>query len=221
MTRMVLTNAIYFKSNWAEQFEKSATRDGPFHLAAGGDVTAAMMHQQHRMNYMEGDRFQMVEIPYLGHQFSMLVFLPREVTGLAEFEKTLNADDLDKWLKSVRFRKVELFLPRFKTTSQFSLSTVLKAMGMTDAFSPGTADFSGMTTAEKMFISEVIHKAYVDVNEEGTEAAAATAVAMLGTAMPRPEEPVVFKADHPFVYLIRHRMTGSILFVGRLVDPKI
>jgi serpin B len=220
MTRMVLTNAIYFKSNWAEQFTKRATRDQPFHLAAGGDVTVPMMHQVQRMGYMEGDGFQLVEIPYVGHQLSMLVMLPRKTSGLPEFERTLTADTLDQWLKAVRNRRVDLFLPRFKTTSQFNLSKVLKAMGMRDAFSPSAADFSGMTTAQKLFISEVIHKAYVDVNEEGTEAAAATAVVMKTTGMPRPEEPVVFRADRPFVFIIRHRQTGSILFVGRLVNPK-
>jgi serpin B len=220
MTRMVLTNAIYFKSNWADQFEKEATRDEPFHLEGNQDVTVPMMHQQHRMNYMEGDRFQMVEIPYLGHQLSMVVLLPRREAGLAEFEKTLTADSLDKWLDALKSRKVDLSLPRFKTTSQFNLSKMLQAMGMRDAFSPANADFSGMTAAEKMFIGLVIHKAYVDVNEQGTEAAAATAVGMVGTAMPPPEEPVSFKADHPFVYMIRHRMTGSILFVGRLANPK-
>ncbi len=220
MTRMVLTNAIYFKSNWAEPFTKRATRDQPFHLAAGGDVTVPMMHQVQRMGYMEGDGFQMVEMPYVGHQLSMLVMLPRKTSGLPEFERTLTADTLDQWLKAVRNRRVDLFLPRFKTTSQFNLSKVLKAMGMRDAFSPDAADFSGMTTAQRLFISEVIHKAYVDVNEEGTEAAAATAVGMKASAMPRPEEPVVFRADHPFMFIIRHRQTGSILFAGRLANPK-
>jgi len=216
----VLTNAIYFKSNWAEPFPKRATRDQPFHLAAGGDVTVPMMHQVQRMGYMEGDGFQMVEMPYVGHQLSMLVMLPRKTSGLPEFERTLTADTLDQWLKAVRNRRVDLFLPRFKTTSQFNLSKVLKAMGMRDAFSPDAADFSGMTTAQRLFISEVIHKAYVDVNEEGTEAAAATAVGMKASAMPRPEEPVVFRADHPFMFIIRHRQTGSILFAGRLANPK-
>lgn len=221
MTRLVLTNAIYFKSSWAGQFTKRATRDQAFHLAAGGDVIVPMMHQVQRMGYMEGDGFQMVEIPYAEHLLSMLVLLPVETSGLSEFEKTLTADKLDRWLKAMKDRRIELFLPRFKSTSQFSLSKVLKAMGMSDAFSPIAADFSGMTTVQKLFISEVIHKAYVDVNEEGTEAAAATAVVMkAGSAAPRLEEPVIFRADHPFVFIIRHRQTGSILFVGRLADPK-
>jgi serpin B len=128
---------------------------------------------------------------------------------------------LSKWLEGAQDRLVRVYLPKFEIESQFSLSKVLKSMGMADAFSETTADFSGIATAQKLYISEVVHKAYVDVNEEGTEAAAATGVVIgVRSARPQPEEPVIFRADHPFVFAIRNRETGAVLFLGRVVDPK-
>jgi serpin B len=135
-------------------------------------------------------------------------------------ESSLTTDALGKWTGGLERKKAKVTLPKFKMTSEFRLADVLKSMGMGDAFDVKKADFSGMATAEPLFISEVIHKAYVDVNEEGTEAAAATAVAMLaGSAPPKPEEPVVFTADHPFVFLIRHNESGTVLFLGRVTNP--
>lgn len=220
LTRLVLTNAIYFKSNWAEKFQKGATRDEAFTLSPGKTVKTPMMHQQKRHGYLETDTFQAVELSYRFRDLSMVVFLPKTVDGLAAFEKTLTAENLAGWLGQLKRETVKLTLPKFEFTSQFGLADTLKAMGMTDAFSLATADFSGMTTAENLFISAVIHKAFVAVDEEGTEAAAATAVVMWLGAAPRPKEPKVFKADHPFVFMIRHRATGSILFMGRVTNPK-
>ncbi len=225
-TRLVLTNAIYFKSNWDEKFEKGATREGKFRFPArAGEMAMAVrvpfMHQQKRHGYMETDTFQAVDLMYRYGDLSMTIFLPRKFADLAAFEKTLTARNLTKWLGQFKRETVQLSLPKFKFTSQFGLAKTLKTMGMTDAFSPKTADFSGMTTADKLFISAVIHKAFVAVDEEGTEAAAATAVDIAMTAMPpRPKQPKVFKADHPFVFMIRHRATGSILFMGRVMNPK-
>ena len=219
LTRLVLTNAIYFKSNWAQKFQKRATRDEAFRLAPGRSVRAPMMRQQKRHRYMESSLLQALELPYRFHDLSMVVLLPRKVAGLAAVEKALGAKALAGWLAQLRPVSVEVTLPKFKYTSQFELAPTLKSMGMADAFS-GRADFSGMTTAEKLFISNVIHKAFVAVDEEGTEAAAATAVIMRATGMIRqPERPKVFKADHPFLFLIRHRASGAILFVGRVADP--
>ncbi len=228
-TRLVLTNAIYFKSNWDEKFEKGATREGDFHTALTKTVRVPFMHQQESHNYMETDDFQAVEIYYKYGDLSMVIFLPKSygrppltIRGvLAAFEKTLTGQNLAKWLGQFKRETVRLTLPKFKFISQFSLPETLKKMGMTDAFSEAAADFSGMTTADNLFISAVIHKAFVAVDEEGTEAAAATAVIVGLTAMPlRPKQPKVFKADHPFVFMIRHRATGSILFMGRVMNPK-
>ncbi|MCK4626665.1 MAG: serpin family protein, partial [Phycisphaerae bacterium] len=219
-TRLVLTNAIYFKSNWAEKFNKHATRDEAFTLSADKTVKTPMMRQQKRHGYMETDTFQAVDLMYRYGDLSMTIFLPKKADDLAAFEKTLTARNLTKWLGQFKRETVQLTLPKFKFTSQFSLPETLKKMGMTDAFSEAAADFSGMTTADKLFISDVIHKAFVAVDEEGTEAAAATAVIMALEAAPRPKQPKVFKADHPFVFMIRHRATGSILFMGRVMNPK-
>jgi len=147
----------------------------------------------------------------------MVVFLPRKIDGLGEFEKSLTVENLTKWLGAINHGQVKVTFPKFKFTSQIALAGVLKAMGMPDAFSEG-ADFSGMTTMERLFISEVIHKAFVAVDEEGTEAAAATAVAWETTSLPPPPKP--FTADHPFLFLIKHNKTGAVLFMGRVMEPK-
>jgi serpin B len=219
-TRLVLTNAVYFKSNWDEKFQKAATKDGPFKLSAEKSVDVPLMHLTRHFGYMENDELQAVELPYKAHELAMVILLPKKTDGLAGVEKSLTADNLGKLLKDLKRTKVDLTMPKFKFTSQFGLADTLKAMGMTDAFDPNKADFSGMTSQEKLFISAVIHKAFVAVDEEGTEAAAATAVAMAPTAMPMPEEPKVFKADHPFIFLIRHNSTGEVLFMGRVTNPK-
>ena len=219
MTRLVLTNAIYFKGNWARQFEKDRTKDGPFTLLSGGKVDVPMMNQTAEFNYMEAEDLQGLELPYVDDELSMIILLPREVDGLGELEKTLTAERLSQWLAGLHKRKVIVSVPKFRMTSKFGLADVLKSMGMTDAFC-GVADFSGMNGKRDLFISAVIHKAYVDVNEEGTEAAAATGVVMRLTSA-RPEEPVVFNADHPFVFLIRDNKSGSILFIGRVMNPKV
>jgi serpin B len=220
LTRLVLTNAIYFKSNWASQFSKVLTKDAPFHLSAGQTADVPLMHREGHYSYAETEQAQVLELPYVGYRLSMVVILPRQVDGLPALEKELTQEKLDGWFKSSASRKVQVTLPRFKFASQFSLADVLKSLGMTDAFSPQAANFSGMASAERLFISAVLHKAYVDVNEEGTEAAAATAIAVAGMAMPQPEEPVVFKADHPFLFVIRHRGSGAILFMGRVEQPQ-
>jgi len=147
----------------------------------------------------------------------MLVLLSKEIDGLTAMEKELTVDNLAEWQKEKHSQKIEVYLPKFKMTKEFSLSQTLNKMGMPDAFDPAAADFSGMTGTKDLFISAVLHKAFVEVNEEGTEAAAATGVVVGVTAMPAP--PPVFRADHPFVFIIKDNSTGSILFVGRVMDP--
>jgi serpin B len=219
LTRLVLTNAVYFKSNWDNKFTKAATKDAPFKLSTDKSLDVPMMHQRSHFGYVENDDLQVLELPYTQNELSMLVVLPRKDNGLADVEKTLTADIIEKWLKDKKHELVDVTMPKFTFSSEFGLAGTLKAMGMTDAFDAGKADFSGMTDKEKLCISAVIHKAFVAVDEDGTEAAAATAVMMTGSAM-RVEQPKTFLADHPFVFIIRHNATGEILFMGRLANPK-
>jgi serpin B len=239
LTRLVLTNAVYFKSNWADKFQKVATKDAPFRIPFDRNITqersltiqVPTMHQRHHFGYVENDKLQMLELPYAQNELSMIVLLPKledmlakevgrdDLKELKALEAKLTADNIDKWLKDKKSELVDVSMPKFTFSSQFMLADTLKAMGMTDAFDAAKADFSGMTDKEKLCISNVIHKAFVAVDEEGTEAAAATAVIMLGSAM-RAETPKTFNADHPFVFIIRHNSTGEILFMGRLANPK-
>jgi serpin B len=219
MTRLVLTNAIYFKGNWAQQFKEDKTREAPFTLSDGKKIDVPMMNQTTKFNYMETDTLQGLELPYVDNELSMIVLLPKELDGLGNLEKSLTLEKLSEWQNKLRKREVVVSIPKFKLTSQFSLASVLKAMGMTDAFSIN-ANFSGMNGKRDLAISAVIHKAYVDVNEEGTEAVAATIGSMRLTSMGPGPRPPVFRADHPFLFLIRDNQSGSILFIGRLMNPK-
>jgi serpin B len=217
----VLTDAIYFKGKWARQFKKAATSPRPFYLTGGDNVQVPMMHQKQDFNYFENNALQVLEMPYDGDHLSMVVFLPKAKNGIGALENSLDTGQVENWLAALREQKVIVALPKFQMTCAFNLKKVLKALGMTDAFDVRRADFSGMTPDPAgLFISDVIHKAFMDVNEEGTEAAAATAVVMtLGTAA-RPGPVPVFRADHPFVFLIRDKTSGSILFIGRVLDPR-
>jgi serine protease inhibitor len=217
MTRLVLTNAIYFKGKWANQFKPEQTQDAPFTPLDGEKINVPMMHQTSRFGYMETDAVQVLEMPYVNNDLSMVVLLPKKLDGVRDLEKELTAETVASWLAELRKREVRVWVPRFKLTSEFELAKVLGSMGMPDAFSD-KADFSGMTGNRDLFISAVVHKAYVDVNEEGTEAAAATGVGMKLTSIEPP--PPVFRADHPFVFLVRDNHTNSILFLGRLANPQ-
>jgi serpin B len=220
-TVLVLTNAIYFKGTWARAFAAEATEPGDFITGAKGTVRRVpLMRQRETHRYLDGDAFQALELPYDAHESSMIVFLPRRVDGLVEFEKTLGAARVTEWLRRMTEHHVDVTLPRFKLAAGAELNGPLRALGMPLAFSPQRADFSGMVQAQRVFISTVQHKAYVDVTEKGTEAAAATGVGVrLTSAAPPPAPPAVFRADHPFLFLIRDNRTGSILFAGRLTDP--
>ena len=221
-TRLVLTNAIYFKAAWATPFPKQATQTGDFFAltAAGGTqaVKAEFMHRSGELRYFQDDTLQALELPYAAGDESMLILLPRERTGLEAMQKSLSADRLEKIDAGLKPRQVQVALPKFMLRYQMDLANTLNQMGMSDAFG-GKADFSGMCRAEKLAISNVIHEAFVDVNEDGTEAAAATAVAMSRMSMPA-GEPVPFQADHAFCFLIRDRQSGATLFIGTLTNPQ-
>lgn len=219
LTRLVLTNAVYFKSQWQSTFSEDQTQPGPFYVAPGQSVEVDLMEQLDRFGYMETEEFQGLELPYMLRDLSMYIFLPKEVEGLPELEARISAEQVDAWLDPFSRQRVRVILPKFEYTNSFRLGDALRALGIQDAFAPGTADFTGMTTAEDLFISEVIHKTFIAVDEEGTEAAAATAVLMEATGMPPATPPKLFRADHPFLFLIRHRETGAILFMGRVTNP--
>jgi serpin B len=217
-TRLVLVNAIYFKGSWTREFDKHSTTKAPFTVTPNQKPEVPLMNLTADFKYAEVDGLQLLELPYVGDDLSMIVLLPRELDGLKGMEDLLNTQTLDLWLAQAREQKVAVFLPKFKLSAQFSLAKPLAEMGMTDAFSPN-ANFSGMDGERDLFISAVVHKAFVDVNEEGTEAAAATGVVMRMNAVMMPRPTPIFRADHPFIFLIRDNHSGSVLFLGRLVDP--
>jgi len=214
MTRMVLTNAIYFKGDWATQFKVKNTHELPFKLASGKSRKAPMMFQKGNFGFFQDEEIQALEMPYKGEKVSMVVLLPRKVDGLAALEKNLSAGKLSGWLGKLRRMKVDTLFPKFKMTSRFELSSHLQNLGMKKAFSD--ADFSGMDGSRELYLSGVFHKAFVEVNEEGTEAAAATGAVVGRRSLLRGPR---FRADHPFLFLIRDKATGSILFLGRYAEP--
>ncbi len=215
MTRLVLTNAIYFKGKWASEFKPERTSDTPFSLVGGKKVTVPMMNQKAEFGYKDTGAIQILEMPYVSEELSMVILLPKKIDGIKQLEKELTSEALAGWLGGIGEREVEVYFPKFKMTSEFELSRILVSMGMPAAFS-NEADFSGMAGDKDLAISAVIHKAYVDVNEEGTEAAAATAVVIRATGV---REPLIFRADHPFFFVIRDNVNGSILFMGRMTEP--
>jgi serpin B len=216
----VLLNAIYFKGTWASQFKREATRDAPFRPAAHKEVTVPFMHQKGQFKLLEKGAFQALVMPYSGKTLSMVIVLPKDVDGLAVLEKTLTAETLAQWLAEVdkqAEREAEVYVPRFKLETGYDLIPPCQALGIKDAFTSDIADFRGMGWPKgALWIAQVKHKAFVDVNEEGTEAAGATAVEMATQSVGLSP---VFRADHPFLFVIREHATGSILFLGRLSDP--
>ena len=215
-TRMVLVNAIYFKADWLSQFDADDTTDSPFHLLDGTDITVKMMNQGTFMPYYRGDGFQAVELPYAGDTAAMDIIVPDE-GDFEDFESALNSDLFNETLNGLGPTSMMLSLPKFTFESEFNLSDTLKSMGMVDAFDPDNADFSGMTAENDLFISDVIHKAFVAVDEEGTEAAAATGVIVGATSAPMFD--VTLTIDRPFIFIIRDKPSGQILFIGRVLDP--
>ncbi len=221
LTRLVLTNAIYFKGEWVRQFNKDDTIEQDFRVTSNNIVKVPMMlrtDDESIFNYAEDDKLQILELPYSGEELSMLILLPKN-NDMEALENSLNFTVLSKIKEELIEQRVDIFIPRFKFETKYFMANTLEEMGMPTAFS-GVADFSGMTGKKDLTISQVIHQAFVEVNEEGTEAAAATAVIMKITSI-GPDEPKIptFRADHPFIFLIQDRETGIILFLGRVSDP--
>ncbi len=216
-TRLVLVNAIYFLGSWQKPFPVDATGDRPFHRAAGGDVEVPFMEVEGPFGYAVKDRVQILSLPYKGGDLDMVLVLPPEGTTLADVESRLDARLFAEWLKAPQPDDVLVAMPKLHLETEFELGAALQAMGMRTAFT-NAADFTGMAPDGGLSIDDVVHKAYLDVDEKGTEAAAATGVEMRLTSA-RPVNPKVFVADRPFLLAIRHRDSGAVLFLGRVADP--
>jgi len=213
--RLVLTNAIYFKGDWLIEFDEEATGEEEFHVSPTDNVTVDMMRLRgETFNYAETDELQIIELPYAGEDVSMLILLPRE-GHMGEVEAQLSAEKLLEWIELMETTDVNVQLPRFTFETKYFMKEDLAEMGMPTAFT-GAADFSGMNTEDSLFIDKVIHQAFIEVNEKGTEAAAATGVSVKLSAV-SPQK--TFNADHPFVFLIRDVDMGVIMFMGRVTDP--
>ncbi|MAH43302.1 proteinase IV [archaeon] len=219
-TRLVLTNAIYFKGTWLNQFDPKNTREMNFYVSDTETVTANMMYlvpKENKFNYAETDNLQLLELPYEGEEISMMVILPK--TGkMPLVESNFTSDNLELWKNSMTDQKVTIYLPKFKFKTNYFMVPTFKDMGMVSAFRAPPADFSGLDGTKTLKIQEIIHQAFVEVNEEGTEAAAATAV-VIGkeSASINP----IFKADRPFIFIIQEKSTGAILFLGKVMDPTV
>jgi serpin B len=218
MTRLVLVNAVYLKAAWEHPFVPDATAPAPFTGLDGTTTDVAMMRITAGFPYASGNGWQAIEVPYVGGRLSMLVIVPDD---LAAFEATLDAATLASITGALAEREVQLGLPTFGTESKVDLGDVLTAMGMPTAFDPDAADFSGMTDADRLFISRVIHQANIDVDEKGTEAAAATAVVISRTSAGVPTEPVKLTVDRPLIFALRDLDTGAVLFLGRITKPEV
>jgi serpin B len=224
-TKLILTNAIYFKGEWVKQFNKDNTKEENFRTYKDGIVKAQMMQRTDEkaiFNYTEDSNLQILEMPYSGDELSILLLLPKN-DNLEKLESLLSTKKLLEWKKDLKEQRVKIYIPKFKFETRYLMTNDLKSMGMPTAFS-SLADFSGMTGYKELKINEVIHKAFVEVNEEGTEAAAVTSVEMrpmsISSPQKKPEIPI-FRADHSFIFLIQQKSTGNILFMGRVVNPTL
>ena len=216
LTKMILTNAIYFKGLWDTPFDSENTQDQDFKISPGTSVMVPMMHSSSEMtcNYTETDTLQILELPYQGNVLSMVIMLPKN-NDLIAFEQIMTFQNFSEWQQSWMQRDVRVSFPKFKFEARYQLKNYLMDMGMVTPFTYA-ADFSGMTGSDELFIEKVIHQAVVEVTEEGSEAAAATSVHMVLKSV---IDEVAFEANHPFVFLIQHRQTGAILFMGKVHNP--
>jgi serpin B len=218
-TRLVMASAIYFNGKWQSAFRVTETRPAPFRLTGGRTVESSFMNHSAQFGYAETDALQILEMKYGDGALAFDVLLPKSADGLADLEKSLTPDKLAGWFRTLHGRTVEVALPKFRAESAFSLRDALSQMGMPSAFT-NAADFSGIDDRRDLYASRVVHKAYVDVTEQGTEAAAATGTAVRLIASIVEPERAIFRADHPFLFLIRDSRSGAILFAGRLENPK-
>uniref|UniRef100_A0A7M4FK71 Serpin B10 n=1 Tax=Crocodylus porosus TaxID=8502 RepID=A0A7M4FK71_CROPO len=220
-TALVLVNAIYFKGKWEKQFLKENTSERPFRTKTK-PVQMMFLKGMFKILCMDTMKLKIIEVPYIKNELSMFILLPDDIndntTGLELLERELTYEKLAEWTSPDRMAKVEveMYLPRIKLEEGYDLKSTLISMGMPDAFSPGTADFTGLSDKKDLFLSKIFHKSFVEVNEEGTEAAAATGIVIAERAHLKA---IKFKADHPFLFFIRHNKTKSILFFGRFCSP--
>lgn len=224
MTKLVLVNAIYFKGMWEEKFMKQDTTDAPFRLNKKNTKSVKMMYQKKKFffGYISDLKCKVLEMPYQGGELSMVILLPEDIedesTGLKKIEEQITLEKLREWTKRGNLENIDVHvkLPRFKIEESYILNSNLGRLGLQDLFNSSKADLSGMSGSRDLFISKIVHKAFVEVNEEGTEAAAATAgIATFCMLLPEEE----FTADHPFVFFIRHNPTANVLFLGRVCSP--
>jgi serpin B len=214
-TRLALANAIAFEGLWEAPFDRAQTRDAPFRLGAGEVASVPTMSQEGRFRLASTPALQMLELRYRGGDLSMLILLPSESDGLAALERSITADSLDAWIAGLSETRVRVALPRFRFRSTFELPRVLAELGMPSVFAPGQADLSGIAGGRDLFVAAAVHQAFVEVDEAGTQAGAATGVGVGVVSLP-PQ----FIADHPFLFLIHDHVTGAHLFLGRVVDPR-
>ena len=220
LTRLVLTNAIYFKAEWLKQFDADKTRDMNFRVNPDKSIKVPMMQRTDRksiFDYTQNEDLQILEMPYAGEDLSMLILLPLD-DDIEALENSFTIEKLTEWKKSLRKRRVNIYIPKFKFETKYFMKNTLSNLGMPTAFT-NSADFSGMTGTKDLKIDKVIHQAFIEVNEEGTEAAAATGVSIIRKTSIPPPTPI-FKADHPFIFIIQQIKTGNILFMGRVNNPK-
>ncbi len=217
-TRLVIANAVYFLGTWESMFDERQTRAAPFHLSTQQQVDLPTMYQKAHFLLAETEQWQALQLPYRGGRLAMVVVVPRAVDGLADIEAGMNAQRWSELLAAGKRREVQVYLPKFVVHDRLALNDTLKALGLRDAFVPQAADFSRMDGTRELFIQAVVHKAMVDVNERGTEAAAATGISVGVTSLGPP--PAVFRADRPFLFGIVDRQTGVLLFVGRFSRPE-
>ncbi|XP_068019073.1 serpin B10-like [Melanerpes formicivorus] len=218
LTRLVLINVLYFKGNWAKKFKAEATRERPFRINAHTTKPVPMMYLSDKFNwaYAESVQTDILELPYVNDDLSMFILLPSDITGLQKLERELTFENLSAWTSPelMEKTKMEIYLPRFMLKEKYSLKSTLSRMGIQDAFTEDKADFTGMSENGDLSLSQVFHECYLEVNEEGTEAAAASSAALASRSLG-----VLFVADHPFLFFIRHNKTKSILFLGRFSSP--
>lgn len=218
LTRLVLINAIYFYGSWDKKFDETQTKPMEFYIEKDKVVKASFMFANDKFNYLENEKLQILEIPYAGKKVSMLIVLPKNSDNFNSLINLVKGDNYYKIFNKLSLQKVRILIPKFSVTAEYDLNETLKKMGILEAFS-FSADFSGMTGKKDLMIDKVIHKAFIEVNEKGTEAAAATAVVIREKSAPAKE--LIFKADHPFFFFIKEHQTGQILFAGKVYKPEI
>lgn len=217
LTRFVMANAVYFKGAWNRPFDRRSTEDGTFYIDKNRQTTVPFMQEKFYLRFKQGKDFQVVDLPYAGREIVMTLILPTAQDGLAAVESQLESNHLDTMLNGMAESEVFVSMPRFKFSCEPEIQPTLETLGVRAAFQQTTADFSGIDGKPNwLFISKVLHKTYIDVNEAGTEAAATTVATMMGGTARQATE---FKADHPFIFLIREPQQGTILFIGRVTDP--